>query len=244
MHHHVLGILKSFSRVVCLINLDQSRMNRLTTRHRRVTATDFTVVTFSGSKCNMELHKEKENYLKISEIVLEIVPKYLRILFKELWDRKYPEMMWQSSEASGEFLGKELGDKFFEDKKNKDCASLILKGNEQDWDTTMLARVMLDNKLDLIQNDSKVRQRVENLKKIRNDSFRRLSKVSYPSDRCADVIGAIKTEVKSLFGEDAEKEIHRAENLEDVNLKGKVLICPGYTAHFKFFKLNYYIRYL
>ena len=167
----------------------------------------------------MNLSKEKENYIKMSEIVLEIIPKYLRILFKEHWDKKYPEMKWQSDNASGKLLGRELGDKFLNNRMNKDYAPKLLAGNEQKWDTTILAKVMLEHKLNLFPEECKFRKGVEKLKKRRNESFGHLPKASCQDQEFAKFIEEVKAEVKGLFGEDAVSEIDQIANLAKVDPK-------------------------
>eukprot|EP00794_Sanderia_malayensis_P004191 gene4191-4750_t len=94
----------------------------------------------------MEL-EEKENFHKLARIILDVLPKNLRQLFKDKWDLKFPNNKWDDTTASGSFL-LHLVPKGH--KPMKYVANNVMKGDTVEWDPTTLSWVLLYSGLKLI----------------------------------------------------------------------------------------------
>jgi len=168
-----------------------------------------------------KLSAEKENFFKLTTIFVDIIPKYLRIFFKEQWDRKYPAHKWQSDEKSGEFLVKEIPNKI---KKQGGITQVHIKnlekGNEEKWDTTTLVFALLVSGLELIPKcrapkerspPLRISEEIDRLREIRNSAFARKKNCSIKSDEFKEVIAGIKSIAERVFNEYAVREIDRVE---------------------------------
>ena len=174
----------------------------------------------------MEYTKERENFVKLSYIILDISAKHLRILFKNKWNdkyngQKYPNQQWNSDATSGNFLYNELPTGFRDGKGNKEYVTKMKTGIEQEWDITTLVKVMLDCGLDLVKGCRPKDQRstpfrlseeIEIIRECRNKLFAHSPRMSCKPKEFKQAVSDIKTAAKNLFGEDAEKEIGEIEN--------------------------------
>ena len=169
----------------------------------------------------MEFTEERKNFIKLSYIIFDIAAKHLRILFKKKWNEKYPIQQWNSDAMSGNFLYNKLSTGFRDSKGNKVYVNKMKTGNEQEWDTTTLVKVLLDCGLKLVDGcrDKNKRtfpfrpsEEIEIIRECRNGLFAHLPKASCTSTEFNQAVSDIKSAAKNLFGEDAEKEICEIEN--------------------------------
>ena len=174
----------------------------------------------------MEFTKERENFVKLSYIILDIAAKHLRMLFKKKWNDKYngqnyPNQQWNSDATSGNFLYNELPTGFRDGKGNKEYVAKMKTGIEQEWDITTLVKVMLDSGLNLVQGcqpkgrrSTPIRpsEEIDIIREYRNGLFAHLPEMSCTSNDFNQAVSDIKSAAKNLFGEDAEKEIGEIEN--------------------------------
>ena len=164
----------------------------------------------------MKLSTEESNFMKITRIVLDLVPKYLRNLFIARWDEKFPELKWQSDKASGMSISRKIK----KNGRNRVSFEKLKKGNEQEWDTTTLVFVMLYSNLELIEKardkDKRehpllISEAIDSLREIRNKYFAHADSMSCPFDVFESVIADARDAAKYL-AEDAEKEIEAIVN--------------------------------
>ena len=176
---------------------------------------------------NMELSDEEANFVKISKAILDLVPKYIRSSFKTKWNEKHPEMEWQSDSASGEFLFDNLPEKVKKEKRNEIYISNLKKGNEQEWDTTTLAFVMLKSGLGLTKpcraKDQRkkpllISEAIDIIRETRNACFAHAKSMSCPTDVFASVMKDIKNAAICL-ADDAEKEIDELVSYPQIEVK-------------------------
>eukprot|EP00112_Aurelia_sp_Birch-Aquarium-sp1_P017644 Seg411.5 transcript_id=Seg411.5/GoldUCD/mRNA.D3Y31 product="hypothetical protein" protein_id=Seg411.5/GoldUCD/D3Y31 len=123
----------------------------------------------------MDLTGDKGNFSKLTEVILTIIPKYLRQYFKGKWNQASPQMIWNDSPADGQHLTSKITIKYpFKELKN-----VLAQGNSNDWDPTALFFVLCQSGA-IIPHCRKPPQRVaplrdsENLDKlrtIRNEFF-------------------------------------------------------------------------
>ena len=168
----------------------------------------------------MELSDEKENFVKIANIVLDIVPKYLRKCFKAKWDKKYPNHIWQTGPAIGQFLFNELPANVRSNCKNKPYIDNLSAGYEDNWDTTTLVFAFLFSGLALIPKCRSrgnrtspllISEEIDVIREIRNLAFAHASTMSCPGPDFTTIMTNIKNVAKNIFGKDAEDEINKIE---------------------------------
>ena len=155
--------------------------------------------------------KTPDFYEKLSVIISQTVPKYLRQYFIEQWNAKFPEQPWKSgSESSGNDLinaipAKDLKKKdlkIFNKYKNK-----LHHGNEEEWDTDILVHIMIDFRLDICDNS--VKRDIVKLRKA-NAQFASCEASKPPlRDQSDKMIADITGAAKKLFQKDAEDEISK-----------------------------------
>ena len=169
----------------------------------------------------MELTDEEANFVKITKVVLEIVPKYLRECFKQQWNKKYPSHQWQSNKVSGNFLFGELGCGIKSNKSREVYVNKLREGNEQQWDTTTLVFAMVQSGLSLIdgcrpKNDRisplRISEEIEIVRDVRNSVFAHASTMSCSNEDFACIIARIRCVARNIFIQGAEKEIENVEN--------------------------------
>ena len=164
----------------------------------------------------MTLAVEEENFIKIAKIVLDIVPKYLRQLFIAKWNSNYPNKKWQSDAASGSALGAEIGN------VSKRYFEKVMAGNEEKWDTTILAYVFLYSGLSLIDKvrDKEWRvgplpllisEEIDIIRETRNIFFGHSVQMSCPSFEYTTIVHTFKRVARNIFGAHAEIEIDEFE---------------------------------
>ena len=163
----------------------------------------------------MSQSREKEYFIKISKILLGIVPKYLRKLFIEKWNEKYSNNKWQSDSASGNFLFNEIPNAA-KNGRNGAYANNMTSGEESDWDTTTLLYIMLYSQLNLILSCRPHGQRsvplyiseeIEIIRKIRNEFFAHASTMKLPFRTFLEIILKLHSVAENIFGINAEHEI-------------------------------------
>ena len=167
----------------------------------------------------MSLSREEEYFIKITQIVLEIVPKYLRNLFIEKWDQKYPNNKWQSDSASGNFMFTEIPNAA-KNGKHELYANNMKSGKENEWDTTTLVYALLYSQLNLIPScrpDSQrsapllISEEIDMIRKIRNELFSHASNMKLSFRTFLDIISQVYSVAENAFGISAEHEIEEIE---------------------------------
>jgi len=177
-----------------------------------------------------ELSNEKENFVKIARIVLDVVPHYLRKLFITKWEKKYPNEKWQSNIISGNALVAKIA------KVDKRYADRLKAGDEQKWDTTILVYVFLYSNLNLIdqcRNPKETRipplrisEEIDIIRETRNEYFGHLPQMSCPSHDFTAIVDKLKSVAKNIFDADADAE----KEIDDI---GKMPIDTQSTANLR-----------
>lgn len=144
----------------------------------------------------MDLTGDKENFSKLTEVILTIVPKYLRQYFKDKWDKKFPQNIWIDSIADGQFLTSKLKCRYpFTDLKKQ-----LERGNRCDWDSTALLFVLCSTDVVIPgcrappHRTQPLRQseNLAELRQIRNDFFAHRVSASIPTTEFNKVISDIE----------------------------------------------------
>jgi len=171
---------------------------------------------------SMALSNEKENFVKIARIVLDVVPHYLRKLFITKWEEKYPNEKWQSNNTSGDALVAKVA------KVNNNYADKLKAGDEQKWDTTILVYVFLYSGLNLIDPcrepkqarvpPLRISEEIDIIRETRNEFFGHATQMSCLSHDFTAIVDKLKGIAKNIFGTDAEKEI---DDIRKVSIETK-----------------------
>ena len=106
------------------------------------------------------LTSETENFFRYAQIVLDDVPKYLRDLFKDEFQKKFSRV-WVDNGTSGEFFVKNAN--LTKEAQNK--IDTVKRGNTKEFDGTLLFSFLLD----VFKLDKQVKTHVSALKKVRNN---------------------------------------------------------------------------
>ena len=167
----------------------------------------------------MESSPERDNFVKLSYILLDIIAQHLREYFVELWDKKYPNEKWDDVVKRNLKLQSLLVTR--DGRQKQDVYShRILKGDEQNWDISTLIRATLDSGFNLIEGCRPPNKRhsplreseeIEIIRRIRNEDYGHISSMSCSLDTFMDIMTQIRSVAKNLFGKDVEKKIYRIE---------------------------------
>ena len=164
----------------------------------------------------MELAVEEANFVRITKVVVDIVPKHLRQCFKQQWNKKYPNNKWNSDKASGDFIFNQLRDSIKNNEIKQIYVEKLKKGEEQEWDTNTLAFALLDSGLKLIEScrpkcqrtsPFRIRDGIEIIRDIRNSFFAHAANMSCSNAEVVAITEKIKIVAQNIFGQDAVDEI-------------------------------------
>ena len=150
----------------------------------------------------MALTKEGENFVRLSKIILEIVPANLRIFFETEWNKKFKNNPWDDTPTSGSLLVKEI--KRMNKSRAKwtnDIKQALATGDKNKWDCTTMSFVLLDSELRIIPKTRSPTQQkhpllaseeIYKLRKIRNASYAHLDSASINEADYQKVISEIE----------------------------------------------------
>ena len=167
----------------------------------------------------MQSSDEEKNFVKITQLVLDIFPKYLRKCFIEQWNKKYPSKKWQSDNASGTFFFNSLPPKVKTSKMRKKENEKLKEGNEQEWDTTTVVYALLQTGLQLVESSRQKDQRndplriseqIELIRDVRN-FVAHASSMSCSSTEFTERLTEIKSKATDIFDKNAVQEIEDIE---------------------------------
>ena len=180
----------------------------------------------------MELSPDKERFIKLSSICLDIVPIHLRKLFIKKWNGNSGNQQWKSDRSSGTELFNKLSQKLQMSKKERSYTDKLREGNEKEWDMTVLGKVFLEYGLKLIDGPRCITDRcspfndgekVSILRDLRNQYYAHLPSMSCSSDVFKRIIDETKLAGDGLFEKtfafeiDAiEKSSIKEEKLRDI----------------------------
>ena len=109
----------------------------------------------------------EENFYRVCHIVLDVIPKSLRELFKNLWNSKYPGTPWNDSPASGRT--------FLQNERNKTVRKTVnrnmLHGDCNQFDGTTLFSTLLYSSQNFCHGQPIIRANIDKLRIVRNECF-------------------------------------------------------------------------
>jgi len=168
----------------------------------------------------MESSPERDYFVKLSYVLLDIVARHLREYFVKLWDQKYPNEKWHDDIGKRNLKLQSLLVTRDGRQRQDIYSQNILKGDEQEWDVLTIIHALLDSGFKLMDGCRNSDDRTSPLRKseeidiirtIRNQDYGHVSGMSCSLDKFIDIMDKIKRVAKHLFGKDAKKEIHKIE---------------------------------
>eukprot|EP00794_Sanderia_malayensis_P013529 gene13529-14939_t len=186
--------------------------------------------------------EEKENFHKLAIIILDVLPKYLRQLFKDKWDVIFPNNKWDFTTASGAFLLSQVPKGH---KPMKYIANNVMKGDTGEWDPTTLFWVFLYSGLNLVA-PCRVggtialplleSEYIDMVREIRNTFFAHAPQASIKKDDFECIMlnlttqtqfggASLKTELEEIENSPIERELsmNLRQELEDQKKANNVL---------------------
>ena len=171
----------------------------------------------------MDLNDEHENFVKLVKIIIEILPKYLRAIFVDKWDTKYPNHQWTNDPASGQLLHNAIPHSVKKNKRSfhNTLEQMILTGDIEAWDPTALYFVLLFAGLNLIGTcrPKSIRnppftesENIDRLREIRNEFFGHVTNMSISAVEFGRISAELSAIAKDVFGSTAENEIDQIVN--------------------------------
>ena len=155
--------------------------------------------------------------MKLSAITFDVIPKYLRQLIKEYWNKRYPTEKWQSTNTFGSCLIDKLPDDIKTGNEHKKYVSSLKNDNEKDWNTATLCFIMLAPSLDLVgvhrqthkeSNASSTIRAIKKLKDISASFFTKRNSMSCSSAYYTQKVTEFRDSIKNLFSTDAENDVN------------------------------------
>ena len=177
----------------------------------------------------MQSSDEEENFIKITKLVLDIFPKYLRKCFIEQWNKKYPGQTWQGDNASGTFFFSALPAKVKSNRNRQIEIEKLKKGNEQEWDTTTVVYALLETGLQLVEGSRakhvrkdplRISEQIEIIRDVRN-FIAHASNMSCTCTKFTEILTEIKSKATDIFDVKAVKEI---EDIEKSPIESKLAV--------------------
>ena len=177
----------------------------------------------------MQSSDEEENFIKITKLVLDIFPMYLRKCFIEQWNKKYPAQTWQGDSASGAFFFSALPATVKSNKKRQKEIDKLKKGNEQEWDTTTVVYALLGTGLQLVKGSRakderkdplRISEQIEIIRDVRN-FIAHASNMSCSCTKFTEILTEIKSKATDIFDVKAVKEI---EDIEKSPIESKLAV--------------------
>jgi len=168
----------------------------------------------------MELSLEKDNFVKLSYVLLDVIARHLREYFIKLWDKKYPAEKWHDDVSKRNLKLQSLLAASNKKLKQDIYSQKVLNGDEKEWDTTTLIHALADSGFNLIKGCRPPAQRtiplreseeIDVIRGIRNADYGHISSMSCPMTKFRGIMTKTKNVAKNLFGEGAEIEIYTIE---------------------------------
>ena len=114
--------------------------------------------------------EEQLNYFRICYIVTDILPKSLRLLFKQEWDSRHKATLGEWNDTPKNGLDFKNGESSAKQRRNARLLATMIKGNREEWDCTMLFYAILYS--DSIYGlKALIQSNVDDLREFRNEDF-------------------------------------------------------------------------
>ena len=133
----------------------------------------------------MDIAVETENFIRIAILITDIIPRHLRQLFKDGWNKKFPQIPWTEGVASGQNFMTEI-QKRKTQMKDQQVKIKIKNGDTNDWDCTTLFFALLYSRVPII--DAAKKTFVDKIRIVRNGYFGHVTSSQLPKQEFDDII--------------------------------------------------------
>jgi len=153
----------------------------------------------------MELSLEKDNFVKLSYVLLDVIARHLREYFIKLWDKKYPAEKWHDDVSKRNLKLQSLLAASNKKLKQDIYSQKVLNGDEKEWDTTTLIHALADSGFNLIKSCRPPAQRtiplreseeIDVIRGIRNADYGHISSMSCPMTKFRSIMTKTKNVAK------------------------------------------------
>ena len=164
----------------------------------------------------MKVSAEEENFIKITKIIIDIVPKYLRKLFLHYWSKRYSGGTRWSDDTSAMMLLNRIPITVHNNEKTKHYINTIKSVEVGAWSIQTLVFLFLESGMRLFKGCRSVNKRnlplrvseeIDIIRKVRSDFFADPSSMQCSSIIFREVTSKIKSVARNIFGVDAVNEI-------------------------------------
>ena len=164
----------------------------------------------------MKLTAEEENVIKITEIILEIVPKYLRKLIINYWSITCSSRKWLEDDLSAMMFPTIKPYVTCHDIEKRHYFHTMESVVVGEWHTSTLIIAFLESGMFLVKGcrpfnrrrlPFRVSEEIDKIRMVRKDFFADPSSIQYSSVPFTEVASKIKSVSKNIFDVDAGKEL-------------------------------------
>jgi len=171
---------------------------------------------FKDLMFTMILSAEEENFIKITKIILEIVPKYLRKLFVNYWSIRYSFRKWLEADISAMMFSTVTPYVTCHDIQKRQYFQTMRSVVVGEWNISTLLFAFLESGMDLVKGcrplnrrrlPLRVSEEIDVIRMVRKDFFADPSSMQCSSVTFTEVTSKIKSVARNIFDVDAENEI-------------------------------------
>eukprot|EP00112_Aurelia_sp_Birch-Aquarium-sp1_P013712 Seg2923.3 transcript_id=Seg2923.3/GoldUCD/mRNA.D3Y31 product="Disease resistance protein RPS5" protein_id=Seg2923.3/GoldUCD/D3Y31 len=164
----------------------------------------------------MEISHEGENFVRVTKLVVDEIAGQLRLFFKGKWKSKFPtEQEWDDSPTSGNIFWKKMNNGAREGVKRD--AKKIKDGSSQEWDCTLLCRIILDTGLKLVTPNEGVE--IIRLRDVRNKHLQHLPSTEIPDNNMAEIFQEVRDVYRNLKWIDGAIDAYECDKLETEEIR-------------------------
>ena len=137
----------------------------------------------------MDIAVETENFFRLAVLITDIIPRHLRQLFKDGWNKQFPHIPWTDNAVSGQNFVTEIQKKKVQ-MKDQQIKAKIKNGDTNNWDCTTLFFALLYSCVPII--DAAKKTHVNNIRIMRNSYFGHVTSSQLPKQKFDDLIADLK----------------------------------------------------
>ena len=164
----------------------------------------------------MDIAVETENFIRIALLITDIIPRNLRQLFKDGWNKKFPHIPWTEDAASGQNFMTEIQKKKTQ-MKDQQVKIKIKNGDTNDWDCTTLFFALLYSNVPII--DAGKKTHVDDIRIVRNKYFGHVTSSQLPKQKFDDIIRDLRQIFTALAFNTNDITDSATKTLETVDFK-------------------------
>ena len=143
--------------------------------------------------------EEQLNYFRVCHIATDILPKALRLLFKQEWDNRYKVTLGEWKDRPQNGLDFKNGESPANQRRHSRLLATMVNGDRAQWDCTMLFYAILFS--DSIAGhglSALIRTNVDDLRKFRNEDYAHMTEGQYSTADFTITVAKVETAFRAL----------------------------------------------